>query len=312
MTLNEFAKDFFDRYECPLRKRKQIRGFDWARSTMATRRGNLTRWILPYFGDREITSITYKDIDDYIIDLLDSKRLVDHSVNGILHTIQIIFQEAARRKIIEHDFTQHIERIRITKKGKGILTHDEILRLFLNDDNWKSREHKVLNEIACYTGMRIGEVLALGYNSLFEAEGHTFLYVDKAWDPMEGIVPTKTKKNRLVPIPPWIVREIKSIFWLSDFWFMGKGIDPMSRQIVRKYFYRALENIGIDKEERVRRNISFHSWRHRYISELTGEITQEELQLIVGHSTEMMTVHYTQQILEKTKDIINSDFFREE
>ena len=312
MTIKEFTKDFFDREKCPLRQRKQIRGFDWARGTMATRKGNLDNWILPRFGHREIESVTYNEIDDYIIELLDAKKLSESSVNGILHTIQIIFQEATRQKIIEYDFTQNVERIRVKKKGKGILTNEEVLQLFLNDDNWKYREHKIINEIACWTGMRIGEVIALGYDSLFEAEGHNFLYVNKSWDPMEGITPTKTRKNRLVPIPPWIVREIKSISWISNFWFTGEEGKPLSRQAVRNNFYNALKKIGIDKEERKRRRISFHSWRHRYISELTGEITQEELRLIVGHATEMMTNHYTQQILDKTKEIINSDFFREE
>ena len=312
MILNEFTKDFFDRENCPLRKRKQIRGFDWARSTMAGRKNYLKKWILPPFGDREVASISYKEVDDYIIKLIDSKEIADCTVNAILHTIQIIFQEAARQQIIEYDFTQHIERVRITKKGKGILTHDEVLKLFLNDNNWRYRKHKILNEIACYTGMRIGEIIALGYTSLFEAEGHTFLYVDKAWDSEEGIKQTKTRKNRLVPIPLWLVQEIKSISWISTFWFTGKNGQPFTYNAVRKQFYNALYNIGIDEEERKKRNISFHSWRHRYISELTGEITQEELRLIVGHSTEIMTTHYTQQILEKTKTIINSDFFREE
>lgn len=312
MTVAEFTKDFFDREKCPLRKRKQIRGYDWARKTMYTRKGYLKNWILPQFGDRQIDSITYQEIDDYIVGLVDLSSIAHSTANHILHCIQIIFQEAARRKVIKRDVTLYIERMRIKKKGKGILTHDEVLKLFLDDSNWSNRDHKLLNLIACYTGMRLGEVLALGYKSLFEAEGYTFLYVDKSWDYIEGIVPTKTKLNRLVPIPAWIVREIKSKPWMSNFWFTGLNNNPISGDAVSYNYYKALAKIGIDEEERKRRNISFHSWRHRYISELSGEIPQEELQLIVGHATEAMTNHYTQQILEKTKDIINSDFFRQE
>ena len=312
MTVKEFTKDFFHRDNCPLRKRKQLRGFDWTRQTMVAHKNNLKNWILPQFGQKEIKTITYKDIDDYFVQLISTKVLSDNTINHILHTIQIIFQEAYRQKIINCNFTKNVEKNRVVQTQKGILTHDEMLKLFQNDMNWKNKEQKIINEIACFTGMRIGEIIALGYMSIFEAEGHTFLYVNKSWDVVEGIVPTKTKKNRLIPIPEWLVQEIKSISWISNFWFTNKHGKPVSRELVIKHFYHALNEIGITQEERKKRNITFHSWRHRFVSELTGEIPQEELQLIVGHSTERMTMHYTQQIADKTREIINSPFFQKE
>jgi len=57
--------------------------------------------------------------------------------------------------------------------------------------------------------------------------------------------------------------------------------------------FTALEIIGIDKAERKRRNITFHSWRHFLNSLLiNSKIPIQKIQSITGHMTAQMTSHY--------------------
>jgi integrase len=69
---------------------------------------------------------------------------------------------------------------------------------------------------------------------------------------------------------------------------------PIGRDAVIKSFFKALETIGIDGEERKRRNLTFHSWRHFFNTYLlTANVTDAKVMAITGHVTEKMKKHYT-------------------
>jgi integrase len=73
-----------------------------------------------------------------------------------------------------------------------------------------------------------------------------------------------------------------------------------------------LEKIGINKEERIERNIVFHSWRHFLNSQLlSNNISEAKTQKITGHKTKEMMMHYAhfnandfQDVLEVTSEIL--------
>ena len=54
-----------------------------------------------------------------------------------------------------------------------------------------------------------------------------------------------------------------------------------------------MEKIGITSEERIKRRISFHSWRHWLNSLLINEkVPLHKVRAIVGHNTDAMTQNY--------------------
>jgi integrase len=69
---------------------------------------------------------------------------------------------------------------------------------------------------------------------------------------------------------------------------------PIGRDMVIKSFFKALETIGIDEDQRKQRNLTFHSWRHFFNTFLlTANVTDAKVMAITGHVTEKMKDHYT-------------------
>ena len=64
-------------------------------------------------------------------------------------------------------------------------------------------------------------------------------------------------------------------------------------------FYEALKNIGINSEERKKRNIVFHSLRHFCATILAQESDIKTVQSILGHRTEIMSQHYSNHETEE-------------
>ena len=70
--------------------------------------------------------------------------------------------------------------------------------------------------------------------------------------------------------------------------------DYMSAPSLRIAFYEVLDKVGIDEEERKKRNITFHSLRHSF-STLSRdfEISQEDRMLVLGHKSTKINDRYT-------------------
>ena len=313
MTVKEFTQDFFDRDNCPINKKRKLRGTTWSLNTLLTFRCQLHNFILPEFGDRELSSLTIEELDNYGIRIKHTKNLSHHTINKIMQTFNIILKEAENFGFVKINVLRGYEKFRGKSRKKGFLTEKETLELFRRKDIWHDDKHRVLHLILCYTGMRTGEAFALGYRSIIEEEDRVGLYIDKSFHYYSGLGQTKTGYNRIVPIPKWLLREIKeNLCWIADFWFTHQHGTFLKPATCRKYFYASLEKIGISPAERKERNIGFHSWRHRFISMMNGEIPDEKLRSLVGHRTAEMTENYTQQILSRANKFIQSDYFRQE
>jgi integrase len=73
----------------------------------------------------------------------------------------------------------------------------------------------------------------------------------------------------------------------------------MDQTFLKKGLYKALEDIGISNEERLERNIVFHSWRHRYAAKMADLVDARSLGLATGHKTPAMLEHYAAHVNEQ-------------
>jgi integrase len=142
--------------------------------------------------------------------------------------------------------------------------------------------------------MRFGEVL--GLRSEFVHEG--YLEVCMQYSNTAGYSDVKTHKPRNVPILEALEKDLRRLIKANGegFVFVSKpqSRKPIGRDTVIKSFFNALETIGIDGEERKRRNLTFHSWRHFFNTYLlTANVTDAKVMAITGHVTEKMKKHYT-------------------
>ena len=310
ITFKEFTKDFFLKETCPINKRRVIRRKNMSHSYITRLRFVLVKKLWPYWEDSIISDITQHDLESFIDDILINKKCSMSFVNLIITCFNFIFREANRVEIIKTNPMNHIKRTKPQPKEKGFLNSAEI-KLFFNRDDWNSARHYYLHKIAMYAGLRLGEILSLTEKDLIREDGCYYFYITKTYNPDEGIKPPKFNKIRVVPIPDWFAKKLKKELRNKGFWFSTNGITPYHYKTCYFHFTKHLEMIGVDHNERLKRNITIHSWRHRYISLLNGVISPAQLRLIVGHSKQQVTDIYTHQIISKTQKVLSNKFFED-
>jgi integrase len=231
-----------------------------------------------------------------------------NTINKILSALRTILEEAEEHSLIQ--YVPKIDGAAINPKQKGILTIEEVRRLFSTE--WKSdpvhchppQDHfmgYVGNLLASSTGLRLGELLALTLSDIHLDEG--YIFVRRSWDKLYGMnETTKTGKVRHIFIPGGIKEELEKLIQLnpnqknpeSFLFYSPKTPDkPAEPKIFTRSLYTAMRKIGITENIRRERNITFHSWRHWFNSLLVNaKIPLQKVQSLTGHLTAEMTQHY--------------------
>ena len=242
------------------------------------------------------------DIDKHTIkqfrnELYYDRQLSGGTVNHILDALHQILTYAE-----DNDYISSIPRIdRVTRKPKqetGVLTLEEARRLFFEVE-WDDYMSFVFSLTAAVTGARKGELLALQLKNIHNG----YVEIAKTWDTEFLRLTDKPKngKTRNIVIPDKLQVELDHIINANPYknpdsflFFSYYNEDrPIDQKVMIKYFYRALQKIGITEEERKRRKIVLHSHRHFANTILiSGGINIQKIQATIGHLDDRMTEHY--------------------
>jgi integrase len=179
-------------------------------------------------------------------------------------------------------------------KNIKILTPEEEKALFPADWSavWDDETVYILNRLAACTGMRIGELLGLRGEYLFDG------YITVAGQHgRHGYGDTKTHKARNITIPKVMERDLLRLKEKNgDGYLFSKdgGRKPVSRGTVSKTLYKALGKIGISDKERRERKLSMHGWRHFFNTMLlSANVADSKVMSLTGHASKKMKEHYT-------------------
>ncbi len=144
---------------------------------------------------------------------------------------------------------------------------------------------RTLIYMAYTTGCRIGELQSLKWSDIDLLEGYWNLKTNFQAKLKGEIIlgGTKNKKGRIVPLEKKLINYLR--YWRAmsnftnpdDFVFVGPKGKIMTDDWIRNIFYKALEQIGIKEEERIKRNITFHSLRHTSNSILVEKNVNPEI-----------------------------------
>lgn len=264
----------------------------------------LKQKILPSHGNKRLDEITVQDCEQLLFSWADGGYSYK-SANNWASIYRVMLNEAVRIGLLEKNPWNKVRPLTPSLKRRGILTTDEARKL-LNpktvDAIWDGHHlYYTINLTAAFTALRQGEILALQRKDVFEDH----LHVAHSWSIKYGLQPTKTKVVADIPIPEFLYREIEKYLDWSGFVFsFDKGETPATGNRITGWLYRALASIGIDEDERKRRNITFHSWRHWLNTSLRSRgIADVKIQAITQHRTKEMTEHYTKFRLEDFRDV---------
>lgn len=302
VIFNDYARDWWLWDKCKYVINKRAAGSETKpgikKSHVDKSRMWMDNYIVPYFGHMEITSITTDLVNEFMIILSEKHKLSPKSINNIRSVFSVMMEEAKRLKLIEENPVKGTVSRRVDKKESRLLTDEECAKLF-DPANIKTLWcgnfcFYTANYISGLTGMRIGELLALTIQDVSPTE----IIIRKNYSSKYGIGTTKNSEVRRVPITKEMYLMLYTVYkshkFPSDYIFCVTSAKPMGAANCRRSLYRALDGIGITEEERRKRNITFHSWRHKFTTDcIKANMHPEKIRALTGHKSSSMLTTYT-------------------
>jgi integrase len=300
---SEYTKQFFVYEACPYIKTRLLRGKSYTKGWAKAQRNLLLSRIMPEFGKKDIREIFENQIEPWLLKLKQEGAGVK-TLNHLITILRIIFGYAVKSHDIEENPMEHIDLFALNTQEKGILSREEIKRLFPDDYSsiWRSKMHFTLNLTAAMTGIRLGELLGLKYENVLPS----YINVVYSWSDTDQLKCPKTGRTRKIPVSENLYRLLHSLNdgrKPSDFIFSLRGDKPICHKAVYRHFFDSLEKINVSRLDCANRNISFHSYRHLFNTMLLeAGIAPETVRLFTGHSSGM-TARYSHVQLTNLKTL---------
>lgn len=270
---------------------------------------------LPYwktfFGTDRLKDVTRQRLRDFQ-GYLKEKCLAPKTSNEITRSGSLPLKWAFQEGILKSNPAAGLRNFSGSARKRGILTPEEVKRLF--SIPWADNRARVGNLVACTTGARAGEVLALR----LEDVGKEVLFIKHSFSRDDGLKSTKTGEKRTVPLLPAVREELLQLAdsnpWGKEgyIFYTEKQEIPMSQNILRRGFWDAVIKISLPEEDRkdkekIRkvkevfraRGICFHSWRHYYAVNIANKLDMRIVQFATGHKTQAMAEHYANHAQEE-------------
>jgi integrase len=256
--------------------------------TIKDYRGVVDGYLLREFGDRALEAIDADDIDGYKSKLLAEGRLTPRTIVRHLVVLHGIFKRAARVWKLESNpaAAYLVERPKVVYTGEfDTYTGDEVELLAAHAP---SRLEAALYRTAAYTGLRLGELLALRWCDVDFVTG--LVHVRRNYVNRREKVP-KGKKVRSVPMMAQLVDELarekerEHFTGDDDLVFATPLGGHLDAWWLRRRFYRAIESAGL-------RRIRFHDLRHAFGTTAIGVLDPVAVQGYMGHAHYSTTARY--------------------
>jgi integrase len=240
--------------------------------------------IMGAIGAKKLGSITAADVEG-LLEAVQSGGASARTVNKVRGMVGAVFNLAVRKAKCATNPARATDRRR--EGGRPAIdtycgAEVEVLAAAAADE-----QDAAMFRTAAYTGMRLGELLALRWGDV----GDGMIVVQRAVS--AGVV-TDTKSHRIrhVPLPPRLEEQLRRLRGRPDFVGDAELVFP-------DWCGRPLTRFGVaDRFKRARdaadlRPLTFHGLRHSYCSMLAAAgVPLHEIQAAAGHSTPTVTAIY--------------------
>ena len=313
-TFAEFSAGWWDIETCRYLKWRELHE-PITDSTLIIYQGNFRNHIKDYFAKFRLDEITPLVIENWLLFMRDkgvmrneSKRkkknenedkpkklLKAKTINLALFTLKIMLGEAVKQKLLQFNPCDEVKELKKEATVRVILNADEVKKLFPVDWSlvWENEIVYKANLLAACTGLRIGELRGLRGDMVFD----NYIHVQGQYLGKKYIEHTKTKENRTIPVSPVMRKLLDDLLAKNGNGYVFSddgGKTPVSNNWLNRGLNRALKKIGISHEEKLKRNLSFHAWRHFLNTVLlTSNVGLSKVQKVTGHKSLKMTDHYT-------------------
>ena len=260
-TLDTFTEEYI-KYARDVKKKRS-----WSRDK------ELLTNLCKYFGNKKLSEISPKDIEDYKLARL--KEVRPSTINRALACLKHLFNIAKRwKKFFGENPVSQVDFFEETKHLERVLNYEE-------EDSLLACSAPHLKPIiicALNTGMRKGEILSLQWSDV-DLENN-LITIDAT--------NTKSKKTKKIYINTKlraILLELKLKSGGEDIVFLGQDSKPIKR--LRTAFDNACKRANI-------KELRFHDLRHTAATRMIENGANiVAVSKILGHSTLSMTMRYS-------------------
>lgn len=264
--------------------------------------------IEPKIGDLQIKKITSLVLQTLITELLNNGNtktkagLSSNTVNNIISVIQGSIKMANMLGYIKENTSYAIKRPRIDEHK--IECFSLIEQKKIENAVLKSAKTKLFGIIIClYTGLRIGELMALRWKDINLTNG-VLIVSHSSHDSKGGIVfdePKTKSSKRIIPLPKQLLPRLKHIQKNTHSEFViSNGTSPISVRSYQRTFELLLKKLSI-------KHRGFHSLRHTFATRaLECGMDVKTLSEILGHKNPTITLNrYAHSLLEHKVTMMN-------
>lgn len=265
---------------------------------------NVRTKIIPALGNYELNELSAPVLQKFTADLV--SKYSPNTVMGVFSVLNASLKQAVMMGLTERQYTSNILRPKVEERSIVCFSKDEQKKL--ESYILESGKQKYIGIlISLYTGIRIGELLALKWNDIdFQKD---MLSVTKSchdnWDGNgyhKIIEKPKTKSSiRLIPIPRQLMPYIKKIKKLTPEEYVVNGRNQLvSVRAYQRSFEVLLKKLGIEHK-------GFHSLRHTFATRaLECGMDVKTLSEILGHKNATVTLNrYAHSLMEHKSAMMN-------
>lgn len=222
-------------------------------------------------------------------------------LNDLLKVIRVFFRFAITEEFIKTDPVAHIHNVRQPKVKIRTFSEAEIRRMlgYFDGNSFLDCRNRTMLALFFDTGMRLAEVLKMTADQIHDG----FI-----------LVHGKGSKERLVPVSPYLARQLTRYQRFRDRYFAGK-LPPeewffvsrkgrlLTQEAVSKFMKEAAEAVHVSPDVRV----SPHTCRHTFAHlQLKNGLDLYSLSRLMGHENIAITQRYLDgirddEVLEKAK-----------
>ena len=262
-----------------------------------------------YFSsDALVTRVSITDWNNFLHDLAYAKNLSNGTVDTYKRKTSVFLAYCIQKGYIDEINTS---KIAFQRKKED---DDNIEEKFLEDDEYKeviaafnnNKRFKLLFQWQYYTGMRIGEVLALRKSDVHITSDRSYVSVTGTYSYIQKKRKERTKtkaSKRDVDLPPKAVEIYHQACELSkvDFLFVNSKQKTHKPPAISKSLKRREIKLNFNK------HLTTHIFRHTHISKLAElGVPLHAIKERVGHEssdiTEKIYLHVTKNV---RKDMVN-------
>ncbi len=269
--------------------------------------------ISPYIGKIELSNLSAIELQHFVKELLISGNritgngLSSSAVNSIITVIQTSLNVAQRLGVVDCNPSNNLVRPKLTEKRIECFSLEEqksIEQTILAD----SRPYMLGIIVCLYTGLRIGELLALTWHDIDFSNG--ILYVTKTcYDGKDNngnfsriIDEPKTQSSRrVIPLSKQILKFLENMKKQSDSeWIIAKKSKLLSVRTYQRNFAVLLEKLHIGHR-------GFHALRHTFATRaIECGMDVKTLSEILGHKNATITLNrYAHSLMEHKREMMN-------